>query len=96
MKAARPWRDRLGRLAIAIFGTDVLVYVGRLLLHRQFYEDHYNAMVICAEAGFVLSITAIILALIGIHARRTIPIVVLSLALTYLWFSDIAFWVMVK
>jgi hypothetical protein len=94
--AVQIWRDKLGWLAITMFSTDVLAYLGRLLLHRQFYEGHYKVMVICAEAGFVVSIVVVILALIGKNARFKVSVIVTSLVLIYLWFSDIAWWVMVK
>ncbi len=94
--ALHAWRDRLGWLAIMIFCIDVLAYISGLLLHRRFYEYHYRVMVICAEAGFVVSIAAIILALIGKSARFKVPVIASLLGLIYLWFSDIAWWVMVK
>lgn len=96
MNAIRTWRDTSGRVAIAVLSADLLIYLARLLVHKMFYEGHYQVMVICAESGFLLSIAAVVLALICTQRNFKIPMVIGALVMTYLWFSDIAWWVMVK
>jgi hypothetical protein len=90
------WRHLFGRVGISLFLVDALAYLFRCLMHKGFYEGHYSAMVICAESGFIVSFIAPILALFGHLKGWSIFILIGSVVLAYLWFSDIAWWVMVK
>ena len=90
------WRERVRLAAIIAFVANCSLYIVRLLLHKQFYEDHYSIMVICAEFGFVISIAELILAPISLRPTWAVAIAAASCVTAYLWFSDIAFWVMVK
>ena len=53
-------------------------------------------MVICAEIGFIVSLVVLVLALISIRSKWKAVVAAGSLIIAYLWFSDIAWWVMVK
>ncbi len=90
------WRESARLAAIIAFVANSSLYCGRLLLHKQFYEDHFSIMVICAEVGFVISIVQVILAPISLRPKWAVAIAAVSCVTAYLWFSDIAFWVMVK
>jgi hypothetical protein len=90
------WRERVRLTVIIAFVANCSLYIVRLFLHKQFYEDHYSIMVICAEIGFVISIAELILAPNSLRPRLAVAIVTASCVTAYLWFSDIAFWVMVK
>jgi hypothetical protein len=92
----RTWRNRAGFVCIPIFIVNAVAYACRCLMHRKFYEDHSSMMVVCAEIGFVVSVVALALALAGLPRKWKLVMCVGSLVITYLWFSDIAFWVMVK
>ncbi|MGA7339741.1 MAG: hypothetical protein WBE72_20610 [Terracidiphilus sp.] len=65
-------------------------------MRRSFYEGHYSIMVVCAEIGFIVSIAALVLALAGLRKTWKAAVAVGSVVTAYLWFSDIAWWVMVK
>jgi predicted membrane metal-binding protein len=65
-------------------------------MHRNFYEGHFSIMVICAEIGFIVSLVVLVLALISIRSKWKAVVAAGSLIIAYLWFSDIAWWVMVK
>ena len=95
MSASR-WRIAIMRVGMAVLGVDGLLYAARLLLDESFYQSHSRLMVICAEAGLLFSVAVIVLLLIGQHKRSTIPLIGGSLLILYLWFSHIAWWVMVK
>jgi hypothetical protein len=90
------WRERVRFAAIIAFITNCSLYIGRLLMHKQFYEDHFSIMVICAEIGFVISIAEVILSPIILRPKWAVAIAAASCITADLWFSDIAFWVMVK
>ncbi|MGA7831210.1 MAG: hypothetical protein WCA21_09630 [Terracidiphilus sp.] len=90
------WRNKAAFASIVIFIVDVIVYVCRCLVHRGFYEGHCSLMVICAESGFIASVIVFPLALFGIRRTWKLPVAVGALVVAYLWFSDIAWWVMVK
>ena len=96
MNTAGIWREISIRIALVVFWVEVLAYISRLLLHKGFYEANYKVMVIGAEIGFLVGIGVAILALIAMRSRFKIPTVIGALILAYLWFSDIAWWVMVK
>jgi hypothetical protein len=68
------WRDRVRLAAIVAFVANFLLYIGRLLLNKQFYEEHFSTMVICAEVGFVISIAEVILAPISLRPRWAVAI----------------------
>jgi hypothetical protein len=90
------WREKVGSIAVAVMCADALAYIVRLLMRRVFYEGHVNLVVILAEIGFLISAGALVLALIGRRRRLKIASIIGSIVLCYLWFSDIAWWVMVK
>jgi hypothetical protein len=92
----RTWRNKAGSVVIIAFAVDLFLYLARCLMHRRFYEDHYSVMVICAEGGFIVSIVAFILALVSMRRGWRVAVASGSLIMAYLWFSDIAWWVMVK
>ncbi len=90
------WREKVRLVEIPAFILDALVYFARCLMHKAFYEGHYSVMVICAECGFLMSVLIFIFAFIVMRSGWRMAVAGGSLVLTYLWFSDIAFWVMMK
>jgi hypothetical protein len=92
----RAWRDRAELAGVIVFILDVLVYVGRCFMHRSFHEGHSSIKVVCAESGFIASIVTLVLAVVSLRNRWNAVIAVGSLVMAYLWFSDVAWWVIVK
>jgi hypothetical protein len=89
-------RDRAGSVGKVLFAVNVLVYLGRCLMHRDFYEGHYSIAVLCAEGGVIVSIVALIIAVVSLRRGWKVAVASGSLIMAYLWFSDIAWWVMMK
>jgi hypothetical protein len=92
----RSWRQKAEFAGVLIFVIDLLVYIGRCLMHKGFYEGHFSIMVICAEVGFIVSVVTFVLALLSVGRICKLTVTIGSLVVAYLWFSDIAWWVMVK
>ena len=92
----RAWRDRAELAGVIVFIFDVLVYVGRCFMHRSFHEGHYSIKVVCAESGFIASIVTLVLAVVSLPNRWNAVIAVGSLVMAYLWFNDVAWWVIEK
>jgi hypothetical protein len=90
------WRDSCERVGIAAFAADVLGYLTRLFMSKAIYQGHDQAAVICAWIGFLVSLAAPVLVVIGTQKRLKIPIATGGLVMAYVWFSDVAWWVMVK
>jgi hypothetical protein len=90
--AERAWRDKVGLIGRVLFGVNVLAYLCRLFV----YKANFNVLVIWLEIGFVTSILAAVLSVIGTHKRFPIILVIASIVLAYLWFNGATWWVMVK
>ena len=96
MTTTRTWRDRLAVGGAVGLGANLLVYAVRQLLFHSLYTSHSGSLVVCAEAGFLFSIVVIVSLVVGKYQRFTMPLIIGSLVMLYLWFSAIAWWVMVK
>jgi hypothetical protein len=92
----RTWRDTAGRVGIPLFIADGLAYVGKVIAFRSLYEKHTDVLVIWDWIGLAVSVLALILAAIGMRKKLSIIISTASVVLAYLWFSAIAWLVMVK
>jgi hypothetical protein len=84
------------RMSVIALAFSASAYLSRLLLHRSFYESHSSTMVVLAESGLILSFLAFILILVSGVSFWKIGAAIGALIMAYLWFSDIAWWVMVK
>ncbi len=92
----RSLREMVGRVGIGLFILNLVVYLFRCTVRKGFYESHSSAMVICAEAGFIASLAVPLLVFRYVRKKWWIGMVVISLTMAYLWFSDITWWVMEK
>ena len=86
----------ISRGSKVVLAFSASAYLCRLLLHRSFYESHSSTMVVVAEIGFILSSLAFVLLLVSGISLWKVGATVGALVMVYLWFSDIAWWVMVK
>ena len=96
MTAALKCREKLGLAGAFGLGANVLVYSVRGLFFRPLYAGHSDLLVICAEVGFLFSIVVVMALLIGEYRKFTLPLIIGSLVMLFLWFSSIAWWVMAK
>lgn len=96
MTAARSWREELALAGTFGVGANVLAYIVREIFFHSLYGSHSDLLVVCAEAGFLFSVAVIVALLIGKYRKPTMPLIIGSLVMLYLWFSSIAWWVMAK
>jgi hypothetical protein len=92
----RDWRDRMRIVVLVVFAANVLSYGVKLLVPWRLVSAHVDAVVPLDWAGIAVSLIAFFLAPICLKGWRMISVLIGSLVLGYLWFSSIAFWVMMK
>jgi hypothetical protein len=96
MTASRAWQDKTATVGVVLFAVGVCLFVVKCLLFRALYGRHDNVLVGCSEAGLIASVAAFILILFDRRTVRRVTLVIASLVLGYLFFSSVAWWVMVK
>jgi hypothetical protein len=75
---------------------DTLAYACKFLSVWHISSSTETAIILTDEILFVISVLILIGAPFIIRGRRLIVIVTGMIALCYLWFSSVAWWVMVK
>jgi hypothetical protein len=90
------WRERLGKAGVVVLIADALAYIGKCLIWGRFYDSRYLVLVYLSEAGIILSIAAFVLAVIGMRRAWRVSSAIFSVAIGYLWFCDLTWFVMVK
>jgi hypothetical protein len=90
------WREKMRIAIVTAFISNVLAYTAKLLLPWSLVTQHVGPIVVLSETGFVVSLLILVFAPVFLTGRRMVTVVIVDLILGYLWFSSIAWWVMVK
>ena len=90
------WQDKAAKVGLALFAVGVCLFIIKCLSFRALYGRHDNILVICSEAGLIASVAAFILILFDRRTARRVILVIATLVLGYLFFSSVAWCVMVK
>jgi hypothetical protein len=92
----RPWRQRCGPAGFVVVSANLLAYVGKLMVNRNFIASHSGTMMTWADIGFLLGIIGMILGLISSNQKLKTPVLVGSMMTLIVWFFDIAWSAVMK
>ena len=96
MMPTRTCRHNAAKLGLVLLVAGVSLFVVEGLSFRAIYGKYDNILVVCSEAGLVLSAAAFILTLFDRRTVRRVVVAIASLILGYLFVSSVAWSVMVK
>jgi drug/metabolite transporter (DMT)-like permease len=96
MTGSRTWQDKTAIVGIVLFVAGVCLLAAKSLCFRALYGRHDNVLIVCSEVGLIASIAAFIFVLFDKRTARRVILAIASLVLSYLFFSGVAWWMMVK
>jgi hypothetical protein len=96
VNAAINWRKVTGRIVWIASTTDVLAYAFKFLPLWHITAAGETVIILMDEIGLVISVAIFIGALFVVRGWRLPLFMIGMLVLCYLWFSSVAWWVMVK
>jgi hypothetical protein len=94
--AGRSWSDKVATAGIVLFAVDVCLFFSKLVFFGSLYGKHNNLLVGCSWIGLMGSTVASVFILFDMRKISRVLLALGSFVLTYLWFSSLAWWVMVK
>ena len=96
MTTTRTRQEKAATVGVVLFAVAICLFGFKSLFFRAFYGRHDNILVVSSEAGLITSVVAFVLLLFDRRVVRRVILVIASLVLGYLFFSSVAWWVMVK